>query len=54
VALTDNYHKVLTTTSTTRGYSYHPERHNVDISSPVGTAINFLRTLYNYFRALSG
>jgi len=35
VVLTDNYHKVLTTTSTTRGYSYHPERHTVDISSPV-------------------
>jgi len=27
VVLKDNYHKVLTTTSTTQGYSYHPETH---------------------------
>jgi len=35
VVLTENYHKVLTTTSTMRGYSYHPERHAVDIILPV-------------------
>jgi len=35
VVLRDYYHKVLTTTSTMRSYSHHPERHTVDISLSV-------------------
>jgi len=47
-------HKVMTTTSTKRSYSYRPERHTgrLQTAALFYTTISILRTLHTYFRTL--